>query len=310
MTSLSTTHQYDRPPHISVCICSFQRPHCLKRLLAELKTQETKQLFTYSIVVADNDSRRSAETVIRDFRADSSIPITYCVEPQQSIARARNKAVSNAQGEYLAFIDDDEVPTQHWLLRLFQTREQYDVDGVLGPVRRHFDQPPPRWIADSKLYERPIHPTGSTVGWFEARTGNVLLKRSLFSDAEEPFRPEFRAGEDQDFFRRQIETGRTFIWSADATVYEVVPPARWKRTYMLRKALLRGAMARLQPNCGVVSIAKSIIAVPAYAIALPASLVLGQRHFMILLIRLFDHLGKLLALVGINPMREEYVPER
>jgi hypothetical protein len=30
---------------------------------------------------------------------------------------------------------------------------------------------------------------------------------------------------------------------------------------------------------------------------------------MALLVRLFDHLGKLLALVGINPIKEQYVTD-
>ena len=123
------------------------------------------------------------------------------------------------------------------------------------------------------------------------------------------FRPEFRAGEDQDFFRRAMEKGSVFIWSAEAVVYEVVPPPRWKRTYMLRKALLRGAAASLQPNCGVLGITKSIIAIPAYIVALPFAVVLGHHRFMSVLVKLFDHLGKLLALMGLNPITDKYVTD-
>jgi glycosyltransferase involved in cell wall biosynthesis len=36
----------DRPKHISVCVCTFNRPALLKRLLDELPRQETKGLFT------------------------------------------------------------------------------------------------------------------------------------------------------------------------------------------------------------------------------------------------------------------------
>ena len=57
----------------------------------------------------------------------------------------------------------------------------------------------------------------------------------------QPFNPEFRQGEDQDFFRRMIDHGHVFIWCNEAVAYEVVPPIRWKRTFMLKRALLRGA---------------------------------------------------------------------
>lgn len=295
--------------HISVCVCTYKRPHLLKRLLNELAVQDTAGLFTYSVVVADNDQLESAKSAVADFASESAIPVRYCVESRQNIALARNKAVENAEGDFIAFIDDDEFPAKDWLLTLFKTCEQYQVDGVLGPVKRHFDQEPPQWLAKSQFYDRRINPTGSVVEWPEARTGNVILRRRLFDANAPPFRPEFRAGEDQDFFRRMIEQGHSFIWSSQAVAYEVVPPARWKRAYMLRKALLRGATARLQPGCGPLNVAKSALAVFLYALALPVTLLLGHHRFMTLLVKMFDHLGKVLAFLGMNPIKEQYVTD-
>ena len=295
--------------HISVCVCTYKRPEFLKRLLNALGEQETGGLFTYSIVVADNDRLQSGEAVVEDFRKSHSVAIRYCVEGRQNIALARNQAIENADGDFVAFIDDDEFPAGNWLLNLFRACEQYQVDGVLGPVRRHFDETPPKWIVKGEFYERPIHPTGLPVLWSLGRTGNVLLRKTVFTPGEPPFRPEFRHGEDQDFFRRAIASGRRFIWCSDAIAYEVVPPVRWKRTFMLKKALLRGATAALHPTLGAADILKSVIAVPASALALPFALILGQHRFMTLLVKLCDHLGKLLALLGINPIREQYVTE-
>ena len=297
----------NHPQHIDVCVCTYKRATLLKRLLNELIKQETSGLFTYSIVVVDNDQSESARALIAEFASASPVPVRYFVEPRQNIALARNKAVENAEGDFVAFIDDDEFPAENWLLTLYQTRRDYNVDGVLGPVKRHFDDEPPKWILKSRFYDRRVNRTGTPVNWHEARTGNVLMKRAVCASGEMPFRREFRAGEDQDFFRRKIEMGYAFIWSADAVVYEVVPPLRWKRTYMMRKALLRGATASLQPDCGPLNIAKSVVAVIVYSAALPIAFFFGQHVFMTLLVSLCDHLGKLFALVGINPVKEEYV---
>lgn len=306
---LSVTNVNAEVKHISVCICTYKRPDFLNRLLQALNTQETGGRFTYSIVVADNDQLESGKPVVERFRKSNSIPIRYCVEPRQNIALARNKAIENTEGDFVAFIDDDEFPAGNWLYNLLRTCEQYEVDGVLGPVRRHFDQTPPKWIVKGDFYERPIHATGLPVRWSMGRTGNVLLRKRVFTPGEPPFRPEFRHGEDQDFFRRTIENGCRFVWCSDAIAYEVVPPVRWKRTFMLKKALLRGSSAALHPTVGADDIWRSIIAVPAYTLALPFALILGQHRFMKLLISLCDHLGKLLTLVGINPIREQYVTE-
>src|SRR3954453_22793688 len=93
--------------HICICICTYKRPDCLRRLLDELSAQDTDGLFTYSIVVVDNDVARSGESVVRDFGAGSPVAVRYFFEPRQNISLARNKAIENACGDLLAFIDDD-----------------------------------------------------------------------------------------------------------------------------------------------------------------------------------------------------------
>jgi succinoglycan biosynthesis protein ExoM len=295
--------------HISVCICTYKRPQLLLPLLTALGAQDTRGRFTYSIVVADNDPLQSAHAAVSAFAARSSIPIRYCVEPRQNIALARNKAIENASGDFIAFIDDDEFPTERWLLTLFDACNEYDVDGVLGPVKPRFDEEPPRWVVKGKFHERSTYPTGFVIDWRKGRTGNVLLKERMFSADIPPFRAEFLTGEDQDFFRRMIERGHLFVWCNEAVAYEIVPPSRWKRTFLLRRALLRGTVALLLPTFGAVDISKSILAVPVYTAALPLALVLGHHRFMICLVKLFHHMGVLLALLGINPIREPYVTD-
>ncbi len=61
--------------HIAVCVCTYKRPDYLKRLLRELAGQETGGLFTYSIVVADNDQSESARAVVSHFASSSPIQI-------------------------------------------------------------------------------------------------------------------------------------------------------------------------------------------------------------------------------------------
>ncbi len=296
-------------PHICVCVCTYKRPLPLKRLLTELDRQDTGGRFTYSIVVADNDQNRSAESTVADFCSTSEIPLKYCVEPTQGIARARNKVIENAEGDFLAFIDDDEFPDPGWLLALFKTLIQFDVDGVLGPVKRHFDQAAPDWFVKGGFLDHKVNPTGMRVEWLESRTGNVLLKREVVAGNTPLFRAEFQAGSDVDFFRRKMEEGHVFLWSAEAVVFEVVPPSRWTRSYLLKRALHHGAMDPKMESFRLRDAFKSVVAVPIYAVILPFAFLLGQHRFMDILIRLCSHLGLLLALLGIHIVREEYLTD-
>jgi glycosyltransferase involved in cell wall biosynthesis len=279
----------------------------LGRLLLKLNDQVTAGLFTYSIVVADNDPERSGGSVVAKMSSQCKVPIRYCVEPRRNTALARNKAVEHAEGAYIALIDDDEFPELTWLLTLYQNLCEYRADGVLGVVKRHFEEVPPAWFRKSGIYSRRIKPTGTAVQWKESRTGNALLKRGMFACDPAPFRPEIRIGEDQDFFRRKIDAGYRFIWSADAVVCETITPARWKRSYILRKALLQGTTAAQQPNFTNINVANSLLAILFYALVLPFTLLTGQQHFMGLMIKICDHSGKLMTRAGIDPIPEDSV---
>src|SRR5579863_1092692 len=136
----------ERLDHISVCVCTYKRPVFLTRLIHELKKQQTEGLFTYSVVVADNDLEKSGAATVAELQDGSPFAIKYCWEPNRGIAWARNRVIANADGDYLAFIDDDEFPSPVWLKELLKTCCQYQTDGAFGPVKRHFDVPPPTWM--------------------------------------------------------------------------------------------------------------------------------------------------------------------
>ena len=293
---------------ITVCICTFKRPTLLRQLLSKLEEQKTEDLFCYDIIIVDNDEQQSAQEVVQSFSKQSKISINYYVEPEQNIALARNMAISNASGDYVAFIDDDEFVENQWLLNMFKAIAQYQTDGILGPVLPHFEQEPPNWVLEGHFFERPTHPSGYVLEWQNTRTGNVMLKNSIIKTSQILFDPVFcSGGEDLDFFRRLIVEGYVFIWCNEAPVYETVPESRWSRSIMLKRALLRGKMALNAAKSKHASVFYSTVAIVIYSFCLPFLFVSGQHIFMKYLIKTCDHLGKLFAFLGINMIKDKYV---
>lgn len=289
------------PPHIAVCICTYQRPHLLARLLEALDAQETGARLTYSVVIVDNDESKSAESVAVQWREKMSIDLLYCVEPRQNIALARNAAIRNAPGEFVAFIDDDECPPRTWLMELLKASEEYDADAVLGPILPEFEVKPPAWIVKGKFFERPNRSTGERLPWSKCRTGNLLLRRRMLLPDDSWFRPEFgTGGEDVDFFARMSQRGHSAVWCREAAVQETVPASRCSRKYLLGRALLRGCNANRRNHDRLANAAKSLAALPCYVVLLPVLALAGQHWFMKYLIKTCDHLSRLLAFVGIN----------
>ena len=294
-----------KPEHVTVCICTYQRPILLRRTLAELAKQGTGGLFTFSVVVADNDAAESARRVVNEMATQYPVEIIYCAEPRRSISLARNKSIEHSKGDAIAFIDDDEFPAVDWLRNLYETSTQKGVAGVLGPVRPYFDAAAPDWVKKGGFYYRPEHATGFLMPWQECRTGNVLFHRRIIEGVDPIFRPEFgTGGGDVDFFRRMMGAGHRFLWCNEAVVEEVVPPNRWKRSVLLKRALLRGQNSFRHPSGRGKNLAKAVLAIPLYAVALPFLQLGGHHLFMKYMVKFCDHSGRLLAALGINAVRE------
>jgi len=221
----------------------------------------------------------------------------------QNIALARNKALDKSQGNFVAFIDDDETPIEQWLWLLYETMCSYKVAGILGPVLPSFQRQPPVWIVRSKLCERKRFPTGTYIeNASDTRTGNILLSKDFLDSHGFRFDPKFglTGGEDCDLFRRMMEKGAKFVWCDEACVYEVVPSSRLTRRYLLKRALLRGVANSHGIHFFSRSVGRSILAITCYTSALPLLMVIGHHHFMRFLIKSCDHLGKVLAVIGIK----------
>lgn len=292
---------------ITVCVCSYRRPELLERLLAALAVQRTDGAFTFSCVVVDNDASASARGVIESRQPTFPVPIRYDVEPARSFALARNRAVGLVNGKFLAFIDDDEIPHEDWLIQLWRTLHKYQADAVLGPVRPYFETEPPSWVVRSRICERPAHVTGTAIHWSQTRTGNVLLRMAIIVEDGVRFDPAYSTGgEDVDFFRRAARAGRTFVWCEEAPAYELVPESRLRRLYYLKRAFLQGRVslryAAERPSAlttlGVA--AKASAASLVYTCALPFLFLLGEHIGMKYLIKDCHHIARLLSLVGVT----------
>jgi succinoglycan biosynthesis protein ExoM len=299
-------------PHICVCICTYKRLWQLKSLLRALEGQETGGRFSYSISIADNDRSGSARQVADAHALQSKVDIRYDIEPEQNIALARNRTIANSRGDFVALIDDDELPGPDWLLNMHKALALFETAGVLGPVIPRYEAPPPRWVKRGRFFERPSYFSAYFLNWWLTRTGNCLLRRSLFKDRRDWFRPEFGSGgEDRDFFKRMIAKGHVFVWCDEAPVFEAVPPERWALNIMLKRALLRGKMTYSSRKNDLKDILSSPFLLAAYSFGLPFLLVFspvfGYETFVKDLVKSADHLGKLLALFRIYPVKERYI---
>ncbi len=294
------------PACISVCICTYRRPHLLGRTLDGVLLQSSDPDFAVELVVVDNDRERSAQAATSQRQTEGSPRIIYDCEPEQNIALARNRAIRDASGGLIAFIDDDEFPADQWLRLLYKCLRDAAADGVLGPVLPHFPPEAPAWLPKSRICDRPRNATGSPIRGIDLRTGNILLRRSVFRNDDRWFDPALglTGGSDGDFLWRQVQDGRKFVWCDEAQVYETVAPERWPARYYLRRNFRVGAGAgsifRETRQFGPV--ARSAALLVGHSFLLAFAILAGKAVWVRTMTKICYHTGCLLSFAGLARM--------
>src|ERR1700693_1057975 len=220
---------------VQVCLLTYKRPELLRQTLASLCSQVIpKSLIEMHILVVDNDAAGSGHDVFQDALKDSQIPARYVCEPGRGIANARNRALLESTGmDYIAFIDDDEVATLHWLHELYATLQQYDADIVTGPVTPEFVDAAP-WIVRGGFFRMRTLQTGCKIDF--VATNNVLFRAELARTYKFDSRFDATGGEDTHFFMRMKRDGLRLVWCQEAEVIETIPQSRTKLRWMLQRA--------------------------------------------------------------------------
>lgn len=224
---------------IDICICTFRRDHILTTLTS-LGQLNILQNWTVRIIVADNDDRPSAKEQINAIAPDLPFPVMYIHAPARNISIARNACLTAATGDYIAFIDDDEIASPQWLKELVETALNQKSDAVLGPVDPVIPEYFPFWIRQGKFHEtRPVWVKGNIITGY---TCNLLLNRHSPPFQGLQFRTELgrTGGEDTVFLSTLHQRGGKISYAENALLTEPVPENRASLLWLLKRRFRSG----------------------------------------------------------------------
>jgi succinoglycan biosynthesis protein ExoM len=222
-----------------VAIATYHRLEPLRHTLEEVLRQIGELDVRARILVVDNDAEASAGPIVAEFDG-----IDYVVEPSPGIAAARNRALTEAAAEdLLIFIDDDERPTEKWLVHMVDCYFDTDCAAVVGPVVSTFETDVEDWITQGGFFERRRMATGTAIA--RAATNNLLLDLHRVREHELRFDERFglSGGSDSLFTSQLTATGAVMRWCDEAIVVDHVPSTRMTRDWVLKRAMRYGNSA-------------------------------------------------------------------
>ncbi len=135
-------------PLISIIVCTYNRdrflPECLKSIAAQ-----TADKSIFELIIIDNNSSDNTANISKDFISQHPhLNAKYFLENIQGLSNARNRGIIEAEGDYLAFVDDDAILDNEYLenVRIF-IKSRPDVTGLGGKIiAKYVDGAEPEWM--------------------------------------------------------------------------------------------------------------------------------------------------------------------
>lgn len=176
------------PPLVTVVIPAYNREHMLGEAIANVLEQGYPAL---DLIVVDDGSTDGTADVAR-----SHPQARLFDQPNSGPAQARNRGIINARGDYIAFLDSDDLWPRGMLALLVQALDDDpETDVVMG-----WPQLARRLGPGEYEYE------GNPVEGFPSYITGTVFRREVFSRVG-LFDADLRFGEDNDWFERAGECG-------------------------------------------------------------------------------------------------------
>jgi len=234
---------------ISVAIRAYNSAATLPAILDKLKAQKDAGHIHWEIVIVDNNSTDDTAQIVQRYRAnwDKASPLKYFLETQQGAAYARKRAIAEATGELIGFLDDDNVPDERWVTEIYNFSCHYPKAGVFGSqIHGEFEVPPPedfqkiQGFLAIKEYGNQPRQFNADVLDLPAGAGMVVRKKVWIENIPKQLQLQGPVGsslaEKGEDFESMIHISRTGweIWyNPKMCIHHEIPAWRLEKDYLL-----------------------------------------------------------------------------
>ena len=243
---------------ISIIICTYQtrRYSDFVEAINSLLTQNYEN--TEIIVVVDGNKELYAKISKNENKNTDKIIFN---DRNLGLSESRNKGIKEANGDVIAFFDDDAVADENWLeelVKMYEEKEAIAAGGKLLPKWEKAKKPkflPEEyyWLvgATHKGFPEKVTEVRNTFGSNLSFKADVLRELGGFRSEMGVKGKGLLQGEETELCERmRNKFGKGVVYNPDAIVYHKVFPERLRMRFLLKRAFWQGYSKRMMKELG------------------------------------------------------------
>ncbi|AFY80533.1 hormogonium polysaccharide biosynthesis glycosyltransferase HpsE [Oscillatoria acuminata] len=233
---------------LTVAIPTYNGSPRLPQVLEALRHQINPEKIAWEVIIIDNNSSDETAQVIKDYQRNwpEDSPLEYYFEGQQGLAFARERAIQEAKGTYVAFLDDDNIPAPDWIAAAHEFGKTHPQAGAFsGQIHGEFEVKPPENFNKIAAF-LAIREHGSKSFLFDPDNlklppgAGLVVRKQAWRDVV-PRRTKLRgrigkeivAGEDYEVLLYLHQAGWEIWYNPEMHLNHCIPRQRLEREYLL-----------------------------------------------------------------------------
>jgi len=234
---------------VVVCTHSLDDYPNLAEAVDSLLEQTHREI---EIVVVVDGNEELHQRMLANYGSQEAVK-TIPLKQNVGLCGARNAGIKEAQGDAIAFLDDDAVAERSWVENLMATYQELDAIAVGGKILPLWLGQRPDYLPEELYWlvgvthegfaEEKVTQVRNTFGPNMSFRRGVFQKVGLFNENLGFARrgTSYMQGEEAEFtLRIKQKLGQGVLYNPKALVYHKIPPSKVKVKALLKRAFYQG----------------------------------------------------------------------
>ncbi len=187
--------------------------NCAATIVETLQSVECSTYHNYEVIVVNDGSVDSSEMVIDGYKSNSQLDIRVIKQENSGVSVARNRGIEESRGEYLLFLDGDDLFAEGYIEAVSVLMERYHADVMA--CYRTTDRNELTKIEDIEGHHSVVDAMALLEQYTYSKTKfgftSFVYRKSILDKYGIRFVPNVKYGEDWEFATKYLAHCKTAV---------------------------------------------------------------------------------------------------
>jgi GT2 family glycosyltransferase len=196
---------------------------------------------SWEVILVDNNSDDDTRSVFEEVEKLYESKIRYVFEEKRGLSHARNRGITEARGEIIAFTDDDVIVDKYWIQNIEKAFKEHDdaacVGGKILPI---WEISKPNWLKPNLYNYLALLDYGNSVTYLDspkiwganfAVKSEIFKKYGLFDSNLGRIPGKLYGYEETEFLQRLQNAGEKILYYPLSIVYHCISADKISKRY-------------------------------------------------------------------------------